>query len=286
MNERVSDLPGDVCYMNEGASGFEETVCAMSNGSGGWIVRGDEVIRVEPASWYDRPGKHNGHVYRRVEGQNIISGAWACSVMSRDGLELSGDDEPIEGVSLNERYISEFRNIITRSHPELAVLGHDEFLRRCFVNSGEYLTLAGALMFGDCLRVRAVLRHNGREVSAEAHSIWEAYSDLLPRLTCRLSRMCSAEFREVFMNSLLCSDYRISREINITITSGTGGPLAVFDWPGLPRDTPRNHRLMKIAGLAGIGMSIKAAEYDMLNFRGIYSVRLEASEGLPAPVML
>ena len=207
-----------------------ETLCAMSNSLGGWAVLGarcndDDTItvtgidslplivgcdihdlgmgvfavRVEPLNWYRKPVTHNGQVYRRVEGENIISGAWARSLMA--DRDFSRDDYPVT-CALDSGQVNAFRNAVTARDDSYRYFTRDEFLRRTGIYSGKYLTFAGALMFGDCMNVRTVLHHNGRTVQASAHSIWSAYTCLLPRLTRKLSGECTAVFREAVINAI------------------------------------------------------------------------------------
>lgn len=166
------------------------------------------------------------------------------------GVHEAADDSPADNTILHEDSIDEFRRVVTALHRDYGELPHEEFLRRTGIYSGKYLTSAGALMFGECLDIRAVLTH--RNISAEigATNIWEAYTNILPRLTCRLSYDSAQNFRAAFIRALLNSDYSLSRKILITITSGP--PRAIIDNPGVLGRSRKNHRLTKIFTLAGM----------------------------------
>ncbi len=295
------------------------TVCALANSSGGWIVAGAErdinddititglnddpekyipaeipheihefaeiaAIYVPTLEWYRKPIVLNGQVYRRVEGENVISGKWARSVMTADALEFSRDDCPVKNITLNDNDINEFTT-------KFSAISHDDFMRKCGVYSGKHITLAGALMFGELVNVRAVLSYSSGHAELERHNLWRAYSDILPRLTARLSGKCAAALREVFVNALLHADYNIDRHIDIAITSSP--PKITITNPGTIRGTTRNYRLAKLfrlSGMSGGGMkpiydyapNFKL-EQDMLNFRVNATITLE---GLPAPILL
>ena len=152
-------------------------------------------------------------------------------------------------------------------------------------------------MFGDTLRIRAVLDYSGGHAEIEAVNIWRAYADILPRLTFALSEKCAAAFREVFVNALLHADYNAGNDINIIITSNP--PKVFADNPGTIRGTIRNHRLARMFAMSGItavksqGLSI-IREYmpdftlseNMLDFRTSAALTLEGKPGLPEPIML
>ena len=75
-----------------------ECVNAMSNSSGGVIKpEGESDIHVQALKWYEKPIALNGRVWRRIEGENVICGVRAKSVMAcRD----SCDDFAVEGAAL------------------------------------------------------------------------------------------------------------------------------------------------------------------------------------------
>ncbi len=293
-----------------------ESVNALANSLGGWVIAGaeidsqeniiisglDENIKIfrpdsqifdSPAkiiifpvnslSWHDKPQNLNKKIFRRVEGINLISSKFYSSLMAADSLEFSRDDFPVYNFSLDDESIKNFRRIVIKSHDEYKSLNLQNFLRESFIYSGKYLTFAGALMFGDCLRIRAELHNKSQIISLESKNIWRAYSEILPRLTLKLSDRCADSFREIFINSLLHSDYNIDTHINITINSRPA--RVIIDNPGTIRGTTRNLRIQKIFSLAGIrtkGLeSIKLYEpsfklnQDMLNFRVNATLSLE-----------
>ena len=245
-----------------------------------------KVIRVEPAKFYMKPLIYDDKVYRRVEGVNLISNRWACSIMVADAQEFSRDDFQVRTSKLNEDDIDNFRAAVITLHEDYKTFSRQEFLRRCGVYSGKFLTFAGALMFGEIMIVRARLKSSSGNAELEAKNIWRAYTEILPKLTCKLSQTCSENFRAAFIHSLLQSDYNISRRINITITSNP--PKVLFDNPGILRDEIRNSRLSKMFELSGISYTRKTfTQYqDMLNFRVKSELILEGREILPKPIIL
>ncbi len=289
-----------------------ETACAFANSSGGVLIfvdcdysslipnelprifEAEERVYIPPLSWREKPFALNGRVYRRIEGQNVISGAWAKSLMAMDSNEASRDDIPVDDVRLNENSLNEFRERVIELNADMKCLSLDEFLRRCGIFSGKWLTLAGALMLGDVVRVHAVLDYEGGHAEVESANIWDAYRNILPRLTRPLSAKCSEAFRALFINSLLHSDYNIDKKINVTITSSP--PKVLFDNPGTIRGIIRNHRLKKMFALLGENShSLKTVKnfmpsfeltQDMLNFRVYSLLTLEGLSTLPQPVML
>lgn len=306
----------DICVLDdEEINRLPECICSLANSSGGFVVVDsdsipdinvpDEIvysvqelpdkkfaIHVQPLKWNLRPAMIHNRVYRRVEGENVISGIRARSIMSMDSSTFSRDDFPVKAM-LDEECMNEFRDSVLSLRTGYENLSRDEFFRRTFAYSGRHLTFAGALMFGKIICVRAVLN----DTKIEAYNIWRAYTDILPRLTHKLSRDCAIAFREIFINSLLHSDYSISRSINVTIKPR---PLrAIIDNPAIIRGTIRNHRLTKIFVLSGISqckgegiMKIKSYEpnfrlqQDMLNFRVKSVIHLEGIESLPEAIML
>ncbi len=166
------------------------------------------------------------------------------------GFREAGDDYPAENVILHEDSIDEFRKKVTALHGEYGEFPRDEFLRRTGIFSGKFLTLAGALMFGESMSVSAVLSHKVLSAEIGAVNIWGAYTEILPRLTCRLSYESAQKFRGAFMRALLNSDYSLGRNILITITSGPSE--AVIDNPGILGRSGKNRRLRKIFALAGM----------------------------------
>ena len=157
-----------------------EYINAMQNSSGGLIkIECGNDISVEPLDWRRKPLVLNGQVRRRIEGQNVICGLWAKSVMaSRDAWDDFAVDD-----SLNAQSLDSFCGRVLELHPELEDLTSDEFLRRAGIFSGKYLTSAGVLMLGEVLEISAVLDHEDIHAELHAANIWEACSDVLPRLT-------------------------------------------------------------------------------------------------------
>ena len=250
-----------------------ECVNAMSNSSGGVIKpEGESDIHVEALKWYEKPIALNGRVWRRIEGQNVICGAWAKSVMAcRD----SCDDFPVEGAVLDSELLEDFRKAVLGRNKEYSALTHDEFLRRTGIFSGKHLTSAGALMFGDGLTIRAVLRHGKIHAEIQEANIWGAYTRLLPRITRALSAKSSGEVKNALINALIHSDYNISKRINISILSRPA--RIIISSPGVITSSVRNHRLYKLFTLAGISAGILCAEYDMLNFRTVSTIHIEGN---------
>ncbi len=293
-----------------------ETVCAFANSSGGriicdgfdplslslpkevpYVIEPPDTIYVPPLAWHKRPASLNGRVYRRIECQNVISGAWAMSVMAGDGLEPSRDDYAVDNVSLRGQCIDAFHRRVTALHGELKDYTRDEFLRRTGVYSGKYLTFAGALMFGDIVKVCARLDYSGGHAEIGAVNIWEACTDILARIASALSDRCALAFREIFINAMLHSDYNSGSEIDIDITSS---PIKVsVSNPGTVRGVTRNYRLKKIFSLSGITdsklhgleavrryMPSFTLEQDILNLRTLAMITLEGRGVLPGPIIL
>lgn len=253
-----------------------ETINAMANSSGGIItLEGGREIRIAPLEWYNRPQSLNGRVWRRVEGQNVASSLWAKSVMARDAQTLSADDFPVSAdTPLNAESLESFRRVVIGQREEYSCFGRDEFLRRTGVFSGKHLTFAGALMFGECVSVRAVLNHGETHAEIEALNIWEAYTDILPRITLKLSAKCGESVHDAFAGALLHADYSLDTHITAEILANP--PRIIIDYPGLIRPSVRNHRLAKIFRLAGFHTPIYShAQQDMLNFRAIATIPLE-----------
>ncbi len=311
MNHNLGD---DTCFLNDDeVNKLPEIICAFANSSGGIVILdsiselnipheieynvqelsdGKYAVHVQPLKWNRRPAMIHDRVYRRVEGENIISGRYARSVMSMDALNSSRDDFPVKA-KLDEECMNEFRASVLSLRTGYENLNRNEFFRRTFIYSGKYLTFAGALMFGKIMRVRAKVN----DTKIEAYNIWRAYTDILPRLTHKLSDRCARAFREAFINSLLHSDYNISRFISLKIKPN---PLrAVIDNPAIVRGVTRNHRLQKIFVLSGISKCNNEGieriklydpkfklEQDMLNFRVRASIPLEGVETLPDVIML
>lgn len=308
-----------------------ETICALANSSGGWVIAGafhdetgeliftglDDSIRprmlfadyecsvfdypariiaahVKVLPYNQKPKILDGKVYRRIEGINVISGKLARTIFASEALDSSRDDFPInDNILLDQKNIDEFRKLITKYN----FLPEREFLRRSFIYSGKHLTFAGALMFGNILQIRAELQHSGKIVAIESSNIWRAYSDIIPRLTCRLSSQCAASVRAALVNALLHSDYNIDKHINISIIANP--PRIIIDNPGIICGSVRNKRLGKIFELAGISHGLHEGlrviktyrpnfrlSEDLADFRVIAELELEGKNNLPAPILL
>ena len=248
-----------------------ECINALANSSGGVIkIEGGSDIPVEPLEWYEKPAILDGRVWRRVEGINIISGAWAKSVMAS---RYSCDDFPADDSLIHDEEIDDFRRAVLILHPELEEFTHDEFMRRTGIFSGRHITSGGALMFGESLTVEAALNHDDIHAKIEACNIWETYTDILPRITRTLSAKSAERVREALTTALINSDYSIDTHINISILSGPA--RIVIDSPGIITHSIRNHRLTRIAGLAGLTSCPLNAAHDMLNFRTISTIQIE-----------
>ena len=248
-----------------------ECINAMANSSGGIIkIEGGRDINVEALEWYEKPQSLDGRVWRRIEGVNVISGIWARSVMASRSF---CDDSPADEAVLHDEEIAAFREAVIALHPEFAEFTMEEFLRRTGIFSGKHITSAGALMFGEAITVSAALIHGDLNVKIDACNIWETYTDILPRITRTLSAKSSGRVRETVIAALLNSDYSLDTYININILSGP--PRIETDSPGLITHSVRNHRLSRIAGLAGITSHTLSPEHDMLNFRTITTTHIE-----------
>ncbi len=299
-------------------SDIAPVACAMANSSGGWIILGAErefdeeiiitgffhadfsvnsliprgisfevqslekilIIKILPLSWDSKPLFFNGIFYRRVEGVNLIS--------SRNSARLTycaRDDKPAANFYIDPESLNDFHDYLINLHNEYKNFSPEDFLCRSFIFSGKFLTFAGALMFGNILRVRAVLDTPNNHAEIEAQNIWDAYRNILPRLVNKLSPGCSQSFQEIFINSLLHSDYRAGNLIEILITSRPAKVLITN--PGIIINKTRNNRLKKIFELSGILIknrnleSVKKfmpsfkLEQDMLNFRVKASLNLK-----------
>ena len=250
-----------------------ECVNAMSNSSGGIIKpEGKSDIFVEALNWYEKPIALNGRVWRRIDGVNVICGAWAKSVMAcRD----SCDDFPAEDTALDSELLEDFRKAVVSRNEDYSAFTHDEFLRRAGIFSGKHLTSAGALMFGEKLNISAALKHG--ELHAEIHesNIWGAYTRILPRITRALSAKSAGEVKNALTNALIHSDYNIDTRIDISILSQPA--RIIISSPGIITNSIKNHRLHKLFTLAGISSRHITTEYDMLNFRTLSTIHIEGS---------
>ena len=244
-----------------------ECINAMANSSGGIItLEGGQEIRVAPSDTLQVLG---GKVYRRIEGQNVISSAWARSVMAL----RSGDDFPADDSQLDGEDVDAFRRAVLGRNEYYRQFTRREFMRRTGLLSGTHITFAGALMFGQSLRVRAELRHKDIHAEIERRNIWDAMNDILPRLTRSLSAKSAEDVRSAFASAMLYADYNIDTRINIAVLPAP--PRIEIDYPGIIRPSIRNHRLAKMFALAGFSCSFFPAEQDMLDFRAVSSIHIE-----------
>ena len=218
------------------------------------------LIGIQPARWHDRPvsvrgAGHAGRAYRRVEGENLISGRGTRFRLGLDALERLRDDRPVKGMEvsdLDEASVAAFRLAVTKHKREWARLSDTDFLSRALVLSDGAVTQAGNYLLGrEGVKVRIELQNRADEL--EFHNLWRAYA-LLPRLAESFSEPCAAAFAECLVNTLLHADYDAGG-VRITMS---GSPLSVrFENPGLPRTCEngesacRNFRLLKMFQLFG-----------------------------------
>jgi len=299
-------------FLGDDFSRIAQVSCAMSNSSGGLIILGAEIefddeikitgffhadlsvinsliprgisfevqnlekiliIKISPLSSRQKPIFLNGILYRRVEGVNLISSRRSAMLMTYDP---SFDDQPAMNFSINTESVNDFYETMKKID-SVDTSSIEDFLCRSYIFSGKFLTFAGALMFGNIITIRAVLDTPYKYAELEARNIWDAYKNILPRLVKKLSPGCSQAFQEIFINSLLHSDYRAGNLIEILITSNP--PKVSIINPGIIHDEIQNHRLKKFFSLAGLlvkGRNLETVkkfmpsfklEQDMLNFR-------------------
>ena len=310
---------------------FSETACALANSSGGWIILGvvrefDDalnvtglsnsnlninslipreiffetqvldkilIVHIAPLNHRLKPLFVNGKFYRRVEGVNLISSRRSAAIVAQDAQNFS--DEPAIKFYLNPESLEDFYNTVINLHAECKNFSTEEFLCRSFIFSGKFLTFAGALMFGNIIKVHAVLDSPTEHAELEARNLWDAYKNILPRLVKKLSPGCSQAFQEIFINALLHSDYHAGNQIDVLITNP---PKVLITNPGTIRPSTRNHRLKKIFSLSGIFRESRTLddvrkfmptfrlEEDILNFRVKALLRLEGFSDLNTPTIL
>ena len=255
-----------------------EYINAMSNSSGGIIMPdGQPDIHVQALMLHQKPALLHGHVWRRIEGQNVRCGKWARAVMARRD---PCDDFPAEDTALDTELLEDFLRAVVRNNKNFSPLSRDEFLRRTGIFSGKYLTSAGAFMFGNGLNVQAVLKHGNIFAELQEHNLWGAYTRMLPRIIRALPGKASVEVRNAFVNSLIHADFYISNSIYVYILARPA--RIVINTPGIISNNVRNHRLYKLFRLAGVSAGTFVAVYDMLNFRTVAAVPLLVN----APLLL
>ena len=206
------------------------------------------------------------------------------------------DDKSAANFFIDAESLNDFHETVIKIHDEYKNFLPEDFLCRSFIFSGKFLTFAGALMFGNIIKIRAVLDTPNNHAEIEARNIWDAYKNILPRLVCKLSPGCSQSFQEIFINSLLHSDYRAGNLIEILITSRPAKVLITN--PGIICGKKRNHRLKKIFELSGISIKDRSLEsvkkfmpsfkleQDMLNFRVKASLNLKGKNSNLIPAVL
>lgn len=231
------------------------------------------IIKINPLPEHEKPLFYDGKFYRRVENFNLISSKRSAMLMSQN----STDDSPATDLYIDPESLNDFYETVINLHDEYKNLSHEDFLCKSFIFSGKFLTFAGALMFGNILRIRVILDSDDRHIEIEALNIWDAYRNILPRLVNKLSPGCSQAFQEIFINALLHSDYGMGNSVKIFINSNPAKVTIIN--PGIIHDGTRNHRLKKFFGLSGMlinGRGLETVknfmpsfrlEQDMLNFR-------------------
>ena len=244
---------------------------------GGGFSKKIIIIFIENLEWNKKPFLFEGNFYRRVEGVNLISSKKSAAIVACDVFENSCDDEPAMNFFINPESVEDFYKTTIKMKPEYKNFSVDEFLSRSFIFSGNFLTFAGVLMFGNVIKIRAVLDYEDVHAELTENNIWDAYKNILPRLVNKLSLRCSQALQEIFINALLHADYKIDNSINISITSKP--PKISIDNPGFLRGNARNKRLKKIFDFSGMSVNGRGLETikkympsfklkeDMLNFR-------------------
>ena len=211
------------------------------------------AVRVKPAGWRLRPvrvGKE-ARAYRRVEGENVISGREIRWRMALDALETSRDDSPVPGLAMSDldgESVASFRDKLTSRRPGWKALSMENFLKRTLVlDECGGVTRAGELLLGknsNLVRFQKI-----QDVS----NLWLACEVLLPRMSAGLTAVCAEALRECFVNAMLHAEHDAG-VIDIELGDGT----AAFSNPGLPRSSARgesearNYRLMRIFAMTGL----------------------------------
>ncbi len=282
-------------------------ICAMSNGVGGVVIfenPGEDfdvkvpenifsariiwkkyrvdfpekkiILRIFPANYYDRPVRVRRFAYRRCEGENFISGKTACAKIASDAMDFAFDDAPVN-LELDSKSLENFRGKVISNNPELAKFNGLEFLKRTHVYSGKFLTEAGVLLLGCesvCVNLDLSLTRE-KTVHLRAGNLWNAYFHMLPRIIVpNLRKECAEALREIFTNALLHTDYRLSRNIMIRITSS---PAKISIRNSCCNLRPnRNYRLMQIFRLLNAAKGESSGMQKIRNYDGNFELRFDA----------
>ncbi|MDR2175617.1 MAG: hypothetical protein LBO82_06735 [Synergistaceae bacterium] len=276
------------------------------------------AVKVETADWFLRPVSIGADfsrgagvfsvfrsvsfpaVYRRVEGNDVLSGFGVRFRMARDALERTRDDRPVPGLSVRDLAIENavsFRRAVLDRYPHWANLSEVNFLKRALVlDDDEKVTRAGQLLLGAAPEFSgknspdpsesksekkaesksenksenkdAPLRLKRGEQARFAPNLWSACGGILPELLDPLVENCADAVRECFMNALLHADYDAGR-VEIELGGDGKEEFIRFSNPGLPRargaGRTRNYRLLRMFRLAGL---VREAPAQRGNFGG------------------
>jgi predicted HTH transcriptional regulator len=248
------------------------------------------AVEVRPAWWTSRPVVlSDGRSYRRIEGNDVLSGRSSLFKQAIDALEVSRDDRAA-GIApaavLESEDAPKFRAAVVKLRPEWERLSGVNFMKRALVLDADgRVTRAGELLLGRSVPL------------AGCPNVWRACERLLPDITAPLSPACAAAARECFLNALVHADYD-EGWIELRIA---GGVLTLSN-PGLPRDGayyPRNYRLYRMLTLAGVirapgagrksGLGIIHSftphfqlKRDMLTLSTVAELALESAEDVAA----
>jgi predicted HTH transcriptional regulator len=258
------------------------------------------AVKIDTADWFLRPvcvgagflrcagissDASFRAVYRRIEGNDVMSGLGVRFRMALDALEQTRDDRPVPGLSVRDLDIESavsFRSAVLARHSQWANLSEIDFLKRVLVLDDDgKVTLAGQLLLGASLKssengapLLLTQKKGTQKETRFAPNLWSACSDILPELREPLVEDCANAVHECFMNAILHADYDAGRvEIDLDWNSESDkdkreepeeGILKErmkegfirFSNPGLPRGreagSARNYRLLRIFRLAGL----------------------------------
>jgi len=235
------------------------------------------TARVEPAEWRLRPVcvGNSAYVYRRIDGENVISSQSVRWRMALDALEVSRDDATVPGMTfldLDSKSIASFRAVLSARFPKWKDLSMENFLKRALVlDERGAVTRAGELLLGKNSNLVRFSSRGKQEVH-EAANLWTACTVLLPQISGNLTAACTEALRECLVNAMLHAEHDAG-----VIDVELGDGVAIFSNPGLPRPSAhnenetRNYRLMRIfvmAGLArGVGRGLDIIRGYDANFR-------------------